>query len=167
MKRRGPAIRWPGAVIVFVGLGTLIGVGSLVFSHRSTRQSAASRLPAFIRQSAAQCQSHSSAVWETPFCWPNEASDCQALGGLWGQLGATSGYGCNFVAPDSGQPCADRSDCSSQRCLAILSPEVRQQLRETDGQRIRASGVCAGLLRVRGCNADVAGGTIREIRCQQ
>ncbi len=114
------------------------------------------------RQRQTDCE-RTGRVWEAGYCFPVTEADCQQSGGVWGILGSDSGVGCNFLAPDGGQTCQDGSRCASGRCLAVIDARVREQM--ASGQDVLGQGFCAGLLRVRGCNAYLSNGRVGSMVC--
>lgn len=168
MPRRRPRPDQPPWLLPFAGgaalLGglALLGLVAAVFSGAPLGRS---RTDSF-RESAAACASQGAAgTLEDGFCYPTDAAACTAAGGLWGFLGPTTGQGCTAVAPDSGARCRSGRDCTSGHCLAILTPEVTQRLAAAN-RPVPADGLCAGLTRVRGCNALVEAGQARAVTCR-
>lgn len=149
-----------------LGGGLILGVVvlSFWFSNGPDRPSDLGEL----RRSRADCRSQGLGfVWEAGWCWPAEPDRCQAVGGFWGLLGGESGEGCNRVAPDAGAGCRNGRECFSGQCLAVLTPLARQTLLAEPGRGVSTPGLCAGLMRVRGCNAAVTKGLAYRIVCRE
>lgn len=118
------------------------------------------------RSAASACLRHGpGVVYENGYCYPTNRARCEAAGGVWGLLGATSGVGCTAIAPDGGERCQSGDTCTSGACLALLTPALRQRLAETQ-RPVAASGLCAGLTRVRGCNAEIHDGFAQPMVCR-
>lgn len=122
-------------------------------------------LSSFRIPSAACTRRGAAAVYDNGYCYPTERARCEAAGGVWGLLGATSGVGCTGIAPDGGERCRSGATCTSGSCLALLTPTLLQRLTETQ-RPVEASGLCAGLTRVRGCNAEVHDGFAQPVVCR-
>lgn len=116
------------------------------------------------RRQQQHCEQSQQGVWEVGHCFPKTETACRQQGGVWGFLGTATGYGCNLVASDGGQACQDGTACTSGKCLAVIDASVREQL--ASGQVGSAKGFCAGLLRVRGCNAYLTQGRAGSMVCE-
>ncbi len=165
---RASASRWSGLGLVLLGLLWLFFAGSVFFGTfwRGSRLPVSLRTFATAKADCLSQQKTGQSVWEDPFCYPATASRCTAAGGFWGLISGATGDGCNAIAPDAGAACRTGHECASGHCLAILSPSARESLRTANGQPVKAAGICAGVLRVRGCNAEVTKGMMSQIHCQ-
>lgn len=152
---------WFGVGIFCLGIVLLVFLLGVVFPLPAGRGGLGSA-GGSSRQRQTDCEQTGHA-WEAGYCFPVTEAACQEQGGVWGFLGSGSGLGCNFVAPDGGQACQDGTRCTSGRCLAVMDPSVREQM--ASGQDVRGQGFCAGLLRVRGCNAYLMNGRVGSVVC--
>ncbi len=93
---------------------------------------------------------------------PDNAVDCEKVGGMWGPIGLFPEPLCNMKTADGGKKCNDADECEGA-CLASLNPAEEDSV--TAGKPVKKEGKCSEWSAIVGCLAFVEDGFVNSIMC--